>query len=374
MLKELDAAKTPKEKIGFLVKLADQYADKKDYQKALEYLARAMKLNKEEAVYKFNDSALTYVLSEENLRALTPAQFKIIVSRLPQDILTTDFLNLLANRTYKVYNSSFALELAQKALKLSLVQGNELQQATAYLALSNFFSNKDHEESKTYARKAYESFGEVQDTFGIIKSLILFGWKTSEPNEADRAMDDALALSVCYEDEALIYECLMRQRDLERNRGNFREAQKLEVSIYESALKTRDTFKVLESIWDKGVTLLYMGNYREAMPLFEQALSWDKKDKSNFTLSHQYSILGECYWGIGVYDTAVLYYQKAIEIAKKYHHTRNLCKSLQDLAMLHLELGNKNAALNMLNRQDRFMLRSRLRISYCSFELLSMAS
>jgi signal transduction histidine kinase len=345
LLDELNAAKTPKEKVGLLVKLADQYAYKKDYQKALEYLARAMKLNKEEAMYKFNDGALTQVLSEETLQAMTLAQFKTYISRLPEDILTADFLNLLANRTFKVYNSSFALELAQKALRLSLAQRDKLQQATAYLALSNFFSNRDHEESKSYARKAAKSFGEVRDTFGIIKSLILFGRKTSEPNEADRALDDALALSVCYEDEALIYECLMRRRDLERNRGNFREAQKLEVSIYESALKTRDTFKILESIWDKGVTLLYMGNYREAMPYFEQVLRQDKKDKSNFTLSHQYSILGECYWGIGVYDSAVFYYQKAIEIAKKYQHTRNLCKSLQDLAMLHLELDNKNAAL-----------------------------
>lgn len=354
LLREFDKVKSAKDKVDLLLKVAGQYADKKDFQKALEYRARAVKLNKEEAVYKFNDSALTRGLNEEKLQALTLSQFKTYVSRLPQNILTADFLNLLANRTFEVYNSPFTFELAQNALSLSLAQGDKLQQATAYLALGRFFSNRDHEESKTYALKAFETFGEVRDTFGIIKSLILFGIKTSDPNEADRALKDALALSSRYGSEALGYECLMRQRDLERNRGNFREAQRLEVSIYESALKTRDTSKILESIWDKGVTLLYMGNYREALPLLEPVLKRNKKVENNAILSHRYSILGECYRGIGVYDTAVMYYQKAIEISKKYHHIRNLGKSLQDMAILHYDLGNKNVALEYAQQARQF--------------------
>lgn len=354
LLKGFDNAKSPKDKIDLLVKVADQYADKKNYQKALEYRARAVKLNKVEAVYKFNDNALTRGMHEKIIAAIPVEQFKAQVSRLPQDILTADFLNILAGQTRTVHNASFAFELAQKALKLSLAQGDKLQQATAYLALSNFFFNRDHIESKTYARKAYESFGEVRDTFGIVKSLIFLGMTTIEAKEADRALKDALALSVRYEDEALTYECLMRQRDLLRKRGNFREAQKLEVSIYDSALKTRDTSKILESIWDKGVTLLYMGNYREALPLFYPALKQDEKYKKKPTLSHQYSILGECYWGIGVYDTAVMYYQQAIEIAKKYQHPRNLGKSLEDMATMHLEIGNKKAALEYAQQARQF--------------------
>lgn len=354
LLKGLDKAKSPKAKIDLLAKVAGQYADKKDFQKALESWARAMKLNKEEAVYKFNDNALTRGLSEKVLKEITQAQFKAYLSRLPQDILTADFLNTLANNTKNIYNSVITFELAQKALRLSITQRDKLQQATAYLVIGNFFSNRDHEESKTYALKAFESFGEVRDTFGIIKSLILFGMKVGKSNEADTALKDALALSTCYGKEALIYECLMRKRDLERKRGNFRAAQKLEVSIYESALKTRDTFKILEAIWDKGITLLNMGNYREARPLFEPALKWEEKHKNSAVLSHQYSILGECYWGVGVYDTAVMYYQKAIEISKKYHYTRNLGKSLQDMAMLHHELGNKNVALEYAQQARQF--------------------
>ncbi|MBK8564209.1 MAG: hypothetical protein IPN76_12940, partial [Saprospiraceae bacterium] len=119
MLKELDAAKTPKEKIGLLVKIADGYADRKDFYKALEYRASAVKLNELEKIYRYDDSLLTKNLGEKICNVCALDSLKLVLQNLPSNLQTPAFYNLIASQVTEYHSSEYTIELSEKALQLS---------------------------------------------------------------------------------------------------------------------------------------------------------------------------------------------------------------------------------------------------------------
>ncbi|MCB9341125.1 MAG: GHKL domain-containing protein [Lewinellaceae bacterium] len=354
LLKGLDTAQTPKSKIEQLVKIADAYAAKKDFQHALEYRARAYKLNDTEKAYPYNDEVLTGGFKEKVFDIISLENLKQAMGPLPKDLETAPFLNQVAKNVINSFNSEYAIELAEKALNLSIRSGDKLQEARSYFYIGNAYDGlKNFNEALPNLYKSYELAAIAKDTVGIIMGLVNYA-RVCTPvfklKEAERAFGQALDIATIYSDKIWLNECLRNLRVLRYYQGDFRKARQLDSSILKLAYELRDTGKIEMARWDEGMTLLHMGNFREALPLFLSSMKSDEMSKRSADMPQMCFYVGLSYQEVGSYDSALVYFHRSIDFSQQYNSPMYRFQSFQQITLVYFEMGDTAKAFEYADR------------------------
>lgn len=351
LLNEFEKAATPKGKMEAMVKISNHHSDRKEVERALEYLARAMKINDQSPVYHYEDdiffSALIKTIKNVSLNRLKHA-----FSTLPKDAQTPSFYNLFGYQAIYDHDPSYAIEIGLKALDLSKSSKNTLQVAESHFNIGRMmydFGTSNDEETHFIA--ALRVFQAIPDTLGMSKTKHYIGqlyqWDF-QMEEALQLLDEALTLACAIENRKLQFLIQESIIEIKLSLGEYGEVVQIQTELYCLAheLEPEDPNWLILARNIEGVFLMRIGNFKDALPLVKAASRRYEADEQEFSfLPLAYYRLGKCYFNTGVYDTAVIYYQKSIDYAKKYSNDHTLRESLKSLAMLHFEIGDKETGL-----------------------------
>jgi signal transduction histidine kinase len=359
LLKTLETANSPKEQIDLMVKIADGYADRKDFYKALEYRARAVKLNELEKIYRYDDSLLTKNLGEKICNVYALDSLKLVLQNLTSNLQTPAFYNLIASQVTEYYSSEYTIELSEKALQLSRSSKNKLQEAVAHYNIGRILFNLSiHDQADSNLMEALRYFQVLKDTVEIVKTCILLGRNNLwlyRLNRAEQYLLEALPLAIAIDKTELILGCLFELRDVHDWRGNYGEVRKLNEKIG-GLLKivTVDREIWLEDeMWAQGSINRTKGNYRAALPFILEVLRICEEARDTFYITNASYMLGEIYMGLCVYDTSLLHYQKALQLATlKKNNNYAVETSLTGIYSLLYEIGDKEGAMEYAKKME----------------------
>lgn len=348
---DLVNAKTARTKIEATVKIAEYHSNRKDLVRALEYLARAMKINDREAIYHYEDdiflSLLIKTISKVSLDSL-----KLAFSALPADAQTPSFFNLFGYQAISDHDPSYAINMALKALDLSKSSKNTLQEAESHYNIGqmmyDFGTSNDDE---THFNAALRIFQAIPDTLGMSKCKHYLGqiyqWDF-QMEEAMQFLDEALELAFAIEDRERQFLILESIHEIKLWMGKYAEVKRIQTELYCLAreLETEDPDWLILAKNVEADFLMRIGNFKDAMPMVRATIRNYEANELKFSyLPLSYNCLARCYFKTGVYDTAMIYYQQSVDYAKKYYNDFMLRESLISLALLQFEIGDKETGL-----------------------------
>lgn len=351
LLKDLEKATTAHAKIEATVKIAEYHSNRKDAGRALEYLARAMKINDREAIYHYEDDIFFSVLIK-TISHVSVDSLKLAFNALPKDAQTPSFYNLFGYQAIYDHDPSYAITIAQQALDLSTSSNNTLQAAESHYNIGQmmfyFGTSNDDELHFTAALKLFQA---IPDTLGMSKSKHYLGqlyqWDF-QMEEALALFDEALELACAIEDRKQQFLILESIHEVKLWMGKYGEVQRIQTELYCLAheLEREDPdWLVLAGNIEAGF-LTRTGNYKDAMPMVRATIQNYEANELKFSyLPASYNVLAECYFKTGVYDTAMIYYQLSVDYAKKYYNDFMLRGSLMSLALLQFEIGDKETGM-----------------------------
>ncbi len=145
-------------------------------------------------------------------------------------------------------------------------------------------------------------------------------------------------LGVLYSSMGAIYRHL---KDFKKADQYFKNAMNPQNNIDQS-LKA----KVLNRIGDMQRD---MGNIDSAYYYYYLSIEFSKKDNLNI-LANNYNNLGDLFHEKKMYDSAAFYFNKSNQILIPLKVFPEICENYYSLALLELELGNKNNSIQMMNK------------------------
>lgn len=359
--KDLENATTAQAKIEAMVKLSEYHSDRKAVGRALEYLARAMKINDREAIYHYEDDDIFFSVLIETSSHVSLDSLKLAFNALPKDAQTPSFFNLFGYQAISDHDPSYAINLAQMALDLSKSSKNTLQEAESHYNMGRMiFDYGTSNDDEAHFIAALRIFQAIPDTLGIIKNKQylsrVYQWDC-RMEEAGQVANEAFILACAIEDREQQFVTLKSIHEVKLWQGNYGEVQRIqtELNCLAIELETEDPEWLVRAKNVEADYLMRIGNYKDALPLFRANTHGYEANKQKFGyLPLAYFHLAECYFKTGVYDTAMIYFQMSVDNAKKYHNDYMYRQSLMSLVMLHFEIGNREKAMeysSQINQQ-----------------------
>ena len=344
----LDTAQSPAQKLDLLVEIAQNYADKGDLQSALEYCAKAIQFDNSARGYDpFDRNGLYYSTIGYCLKNNSSIDsLELMVNSLEKNIITPDFLMWLTweIKEYKQSNN-FAFKLAQEALNLS---NTPMQQADAHKLMGGLIKDKQRSlESVPHFLEAKTLYYELKDTLDLIhtiKSLIAIYMIHYEIDKAEQEIQEGIALAEAYKDEVLLIRIKRKLGALYRRKGNYKDALQHANSLYDKARKIKS--KKWIAYLNDDLFMIYdqLGKYQKAKEFLKKSIDYDVEHEAFSFLPRGYNFYGDCFYALGVYDSAAIYYHKSIQFAIDYEDNYNLYYSLIDLYELNNLIGDTTTA------------------------------
>lgn len=358
LLKSLDIAQTPATQIGLLAQVADHYADQKNLSKALEFLAKAMKINDREATFPYDHKSFTSVL-QKAIRTVSFDSLKMAFNALPKDAQGPGFYNLFAYEAIYDLDPDYAIALGKKALDLSKASKNTLQEGESNFNIGQmmYYTDKTNEDEAHFLA-ALKIFQKITDTLGMIKSKLslssVYRWRLQTEKSVQYA-NQAVSLAHAIGDSKQLSEALEKLLKIKKWQGEYGEVQQIIKKLYDLAyeMETEDPSWLL---WVKDIEASYLmsiGNHNAALPLVRAVARSEEENKEFYYLPLSYFDLANCYWKTGVYDSAMIYLQQSIDYAKEYHNEYMFRESLMHLAFLHFEIGDNETGMEYSSQMNQ---------------------
>ncbi len=227
--------------------------------------------------------------------------------------------------------------IPQNASAAELLARQRLDRGWAESSLSNFQKSlASYQQALEFARRAQSQslVTEIELRQGV--SLLRLG----NTPLAEKAFLDALQRAHCQQDSyfeasALGDLALLRMNDARYDEAIDRFKQAL--SLFEKIPSRRLIARTLDNL---GYCALQLGETEKALQLFQEA---SQRASSLGLWSDQQASLGrigDCYYGNGDLPSALAYYQRALDIARRTHEKFWIANWLYDLAATSIDMGD----------------------------------
>lgn len=144
-------------------------------------------------------------------------------------------------------------------------------------------------------------------------------------------------------------------------RSNFKEAMKMAIEARELALQLNDKNSYAEALMLLGMIKDSQGNYSESYDLHFEALRiFESTGYQKGIVKAQNGIGSVCYY-LGDYKKALLYYNRALELARKLKDTTQMAGEYSNLGVLFYERGEIEKALQFYDSAEQIHLRMGLK-------------
>jgi signal transduction histidine kinase len=302
---------------------------------------------------------LTKNLGEKICNVCALDSLKLVLQNLPSNLQTPAFYNLIASQVTEYHSSEYTIELSEKALQLSRASKNKLQEGVAHYNIGEILFNLSiHAPADSNLMVALGRFQVLKDTVEIVKTSILLGRNNLwlyRLNRAEQYLLEALPLAIAIDKTELILGCLFELRDVQDWRGNYGEVRKLneKIGVLLKIVTVDREIWLEDEMWAQGSINRTMGNYRAALPFMLEVLRICEEARDTFYITNASYILGEIYMGLCVYDTSLLHYQKALQLATlKKNNNYAVEASLAGIYSLLYEIGDKEGAMEYAKKME----------------------
>ncbi|AYL93899.1 tetratricopeptide repeat-containing sensor histidine kinase [Mucilaginibacter celer] len=246
-----------------------------------------------------------------------------------------------------------AYRYMQQADLLSIKLNDVKGRANAAL-LAAMISNKkgDHKNGAALAQKGFDFFKSINDKPGMAEAYIIIG------QHYENAGDDIDKKIAYYQQAVDIFKQVgLKEREANTTVG-IAELQTMQ-GKYEIAVKNLQValaiyqsigFKNLEQLYDlMGTSLVYLGHIDEALKyeLMAVRLMEAKGDQSSLMCT-VYNRFAVCYYSLHRWDQALIYYGKALKIARKYKDSISMAVIIGNEVLSYYRLNQPEKALGKL--------------------------
>ncbi|MEZ4959735.1 MAG: tetratricopeptide repeat protein [Saprospiraceae bacterium] len=345
LVASLNKAQSAAEKVKLLDSLSMVYLDGRMYKKAIIANLDAFAINEKTLKDSKITRDLTKNLHNKIFESIPSDNLKTLSSELDSKYLVANFYNGLS-RYFRKKDPYYARACAEEALKVSKQPRDSLlAHDNIGYSLLRQFQFKEVEPHFEIARRISH---ETKDTFMMIEVLINLGQLYSQTynlNKATECYTEAMNLyqKWPYADKETKTLLQSRMAYVYRNKGNLDKAIDIRKELIEAATAEKDTQTVEIYCLILAEDLMRTGAFKEALPLFKNGHKWllgnMPEQLVNFSLD-----LGECYFEMGVYDSALVYFHETIDYAKRYGQNLYACDTYNFMADLYAGLGDTIAA------------------------------
>jgi len=229
--------------------------------------------------------------------------------------------------------------LAEKAMNFSKEHNKIIWQADVYLLQSSIAresgNNKLAASLMRSAEKIYESSSEWRRWGNaLMEKRLLYGIDGKELDERIIIIEKAVSLSVKSKDKLLQADALKELGDLLQIRGDFPRAL---VVLKESlSLYLQTNYKKLQGIYDLlGLVSTTLGMNKEGLEYgLEAVKTAEAVGDSTMQLCTIYNRIASTYVGLEDYINGYNYYQKSMNIARRYHDNQTIIQLTHSIGAL----------------------------------------
>ncbi len=308
-----------RDSIQSLVKTADDYFQKQNYEQALKYLESALRLS-EPTTDSLLKAEILLKLCETN-QNLTRNNEALQNVRLAFTYLQATTNNALLARAYRLMGRSYwYFGKYQPSLNYYL----KAKQLYVYLNDSLALS------------AIYNTIGTIQWFLGNY-DIALENYKTAL--KLSKRVGDLEREAKVLNNIGLIYQ----------NLGRWKEAMHYHNLALEVARKTKVGFGYIYSQINLGQIAIAQNEYDKAFRLFKEAETYFKEQNDLAGLSYIYKFLGDASQQMNEPQKALEYYSTSLELGKKVQNNYRICEALFNIGRVHLMLDRiQQAEANVL--------------------------
>lgn len=293
---------------------------------------------------------LSLIVSKIALAAATPSKLKKQTGDSKEEIE----LYLKLSEHYQSNNIDSALIFANKALKLSLDNKDDILLLDSYLQLFQNYSLKGNDaESKQYLDKAYVYAIKTKDSVNTSNILLNLANHYTYKDQYDSA---TIYFNKCY--------ILSKKINLTLNYVNtligLGEIHYERGELDQALNKYLEAYKYSENLENNNVKislLIDMGNiygddeqFEKAKSYYNQAKFIAEQNNKTGVLSVIYNNLATIYQEEKKYLKAQTYFEKSLEIEKKNKYEPGIALALNNIGENYFRIGNYEKAINTLHK------------------------
>jgi tetratricopeptide (TPR) repeat protein len=186
---------------------------------------------------------------------------------------------------------------------------------TQYFISDALWDVDDYTNSLKYSIPVLQSFEAINDTFGIIRSLLVIGgvFATSKNHEQGLVYyKKCLNISKEYNDRKLYSYCLNSLADCLNKMNQSDSALPFAQEALRVGQELKDTFNLAATIGTIGETYIARGEHDIARPFLRQALHYSMKYDQRFTISYTLNDFAQSFFETGQFDSSLSYARQAL--------------------------------------------------------------
>ena len=199
--------------------------------------------------------------------------------------------------------------------------GMQIEQVFCLINLAEVSRHQGkYEEAEQLARKGLTLSWQIEDCWGMARSLLLLGlirYRTGDVDQAQALLEESLAIGRESGDQRLIMPSLNALGDVACHRGDYTKAQVLFEECLALSRELGDQFNVAVHLNNLGTVLHVLGKYAEARSFYQESLETCRKIGDQKGQAIALSNLGEVTHALGAYSEAQEYYQAGLTIGRE---------------------------------------------------------
>ncbi|MEZ4959736.1 MAG: hypothetical protein R2830_07960 [Saprospiraceae bacterium] len=345
LLASLDTSQSATVKVELLDSLSMTYLQEKKYLKAVAANLEGVDL----AEKSLKDKKITHNLRDklvgEIFEAIPPGRLKALEHEMDGKYRNAKLYNGLSFY-FRKKDRPYSTVCAEKALNLSTQSSDSLlaHENIGYSFLGQF----NFAEAEPHFKNALEASIETKDTFMIIRvqrALAELYTRTYKLDKAMECLTQAMDLhrKWPYSQKKTIWTIQNGFAYVCQERGDLDKTIQIRKEIIEVVSAEQDSHAIVFCYANLASDLLRKGDLYKSLSLLRKSHEWILRNSPE-GLPFISLDLGECYYEMGVYDTALIYLQEAIDYAKEYETYGYACDGYQLISELYFVLGDTVSA------------------------------
>ncbi|MBD3165454.1 tetratricopeptide repeat protein, partial [bacterium] len=132
-----------------------------------------------------------------------------------------------------------------------------------------------------------------------------------------------------------------------RHREEYDESQQFFEQAAETARRTGDTANLISAVNEMGNIAWFTGNPEESLRLHMEALRLSEASDDKYSMGFVLHDIGFIYNQLEQYDSALVYYQRDLEVMKERNVTHGIAITMSNIAGIHMIRGQSDRALEL---------------------------
>ena len=329
-----------------------------NYEKALEYYEKSLKISEEIGYKKGMESSYSYIatiyLSNNNYKKALEYNEKTfkIYEELGDKRGMMRYLGNIGGIYKRMSNYEKARECFEKSLKISEEIGYKKGMEISYSLIGGMYIDQgNNEKALEYFEKSLKTSDEIGDKRGMVDSYNITGFIYYKQGNYEKALEhyekslkireelgDKIGIGYTFHSIGLIY----------KDQGNYEKG----LEYYQKS------FEIFEEIGNKGGMMTYyegigviyreQGNYDKALEYLEKCIKTSEELGDKIRMGSSLGNIGLIYKEQGNYDKALEYYEKCLKISEELGDKSGMVISYNKIGNLYDIQGKYEKALEYL--------------------------